>query len=233
MSVAIIPAVLPKNFNALKEQLERVRGSTKLVQIDVVDGRFAHNRTWPYKDGSAFATIVKEEHGLPFWDEFDFEFDLMIEDPFERVMDFMHAGASRIIVHAKAPGAVEALQKLADLRLNDDGAFTMKTGVALMPDMQPEVLEHFDAYIDFVQVMGIARVGFQGEPFEKRALYLLERLRRRYPALELQVDGAVDLDNAHALVEAGATRLIVGHAIFEADDPKAEIEKLTAEANRT
>ncbi len=232
MSVEIIPAVLPKSFKDLEEHLGRVRGASTLAQVDVVDGRFARNRTWPYRDRSTFDTIVKEEQGLPFWDEFEFEFDLMIDNPHERVMDFVHAGASRIIVHAKAPGAVEALQLLADVREDDQGAFTVTTGLALMPDMQPDVLEQFDAIFDFVQVMGIDRVGFQGEAFNKRALYLVERLRRRYPNLQIQVDGAVGIDNAHALVKAGATRLIVGHAIFDADDPKAEMEKLTAEANR-
>ncbi|HEY5383271.1 MAG TPA: ribulose-phosphate 3-epimerase, partial [Candidatus Paceibacterota bacterium] len=90
----------------------------------------------------------------------------------------------------------------------------------------------FEAQFDYVQVMGIAKVGFQGEPFDKRALYLVERLRQRYPELPLQVDGAVTLENIALLVKAGANRLVVGHDIWDSSDPLEEIKKLKAEANR-
>jgi ribulose-phosphate 3-epimerase len=80
--------------------------------------------------------------------------------------------------------------------------------------------------------MGIAKIGHQGEPFDKRAMYLLERLRQRYPNLALQVDGGVTMENAYDLVKAGATRIIVGHDIWDAEDPIEEIKKLQVEANK-
>ena len=229
--VEIISAVLPKSFKDLEKHLASVRGAVQMAQIDVVDGIFAHNRTWPYRDSGSFETIVEQEHGLPFWEELDFQFDLMIEHPEERVMDFVHAGASHIILHARSSGALAAFEQLVGLR-EESGAFSVKAGLALLPGAQPEELEPFEAQFDFVQVMGIARVGFQGEPFDTHAVYLVERMRKRYPALIIQVDGGVSLENANALAKAGANRLVVGHDIFEADDPVAEIRKLQAEANR-
>ncbi len=80
--------------------------------------------------------------------------------------------------------------------------------------------------------MGIEKVGFQGEPFDKHAIYLVERMRRRYPELIIQVDGGVSLENANALAKAGASRLIVGSAIFGEDDPIAASKALQVEANR-
>jgi len=231
-TVEIVPAVLPKNFKDLREHLERIRGaSVKCVQIDIIDGVFAHNRTWPYRDGDMFAKIVKEEHGLPLWDVFDFEFDLMIQNPLERMMEFVNAGASRILVHAESTDALHAVQKLVDMR-EESGALPLKVGVAIACSEQPDALEPFEAQFDYVQVMGIAKVGFQGQPFDVRALHLLERLRVRYPELPLQVDGGVTLQNARELAKAGATGLIVGSAIFKADDPVAAIKELQAEANR-
>lgn len=229
--IEIIPAVLPKSFKDLQEHLARVRGAATTVQVDVVDGHFARNRTWPYRDESSFKKIVKDEHGLPFWDELDFQFDLMIENPLDCVMDFVHAGASQIIVHARSAGSPGAVQKLVDLR-EYGGEYAVRAGVALLSEAQPEELEPFEAQFDFVQVMGIKRVGFQGEVFDQRAIYLVERLRRRYPQLVLQVDGGVTKENAHALAVAGANRLVVGHDIFEADDPVVELKALYTEANR-
>ena len=126
---------------------------------------------------------------------------------------------------------MHAVQKLVDLR-EESGALPLEVGIAVGCDAQPDSLEPFEAQFDYVQVMGIAKVGYQGEPFDKRALYLLERLRQRYPELPLQVDGGVTLKNAYALAKAGATRLVAGSAVFTADDPLAAIAALTIEANR-
>jgi ribulose-phosphate 3-epimerase len=227
-SVEIVPAVLPKSFEDLESHVARVRAAAKTIQVDVVDGIFARNRTWPYQDAHSFEKIVSEERGLPAWDDLDYEFDLMIEDPHLRAMDFVHAGAARVTIHADAHGAAEGLRALAELR-QETGAYTITTGLALLPTMQPDVLESFDTLFDYVQVMGIEKVGFQGQPFDERAIPLIERLHRRYPDLEIQVDGAVKIENARALAQAGARRLIVGSAIFEAEDPLAAIEALKRE----
>ena len=128
--IQIIPAVLAKDFKDLEDQISRVRTLSKLVQIDVVDGSYARTRTWPYRDHATFDKIVEQEHGLPYWEELDFEFDLMIADPLPNLMRFVEAGASSIIIHAGSPGAPEALQKLVDLR-QDTGAFVVHAGLAL------------------------------------------------------------------------------------------------------
>lgn len=229
--VEIIPAPMPKSFKELEELVGRVHGFAKKIQVDVVDGRFAkhswlHPKTWPYTDRKSFDIIVEKEHGLPFWQEITYEFDLMIQNPLEEMMNFVHAGGTHIIVHASAPGAAEALQKLADQRENDDGAFTITTGVALLPNMQPDVLEHFDALYDYVQVMGINRIGRQGSAFEPQSLALIERLRKRYPDLAIQVDGGVTTETALQLVQAGASRLVVGHTILAADNPEEAYQTL-------
>lgn len=230
--IEIIPAILRKSFKDIERDLERVHGVAPRVQIDVVDGRFAHGATWPYHDRESFEKILAEEEGLPHWQDFDFEFDLMIEDPHLRVMDFVRAGASRVVIHADSHGAVEGLRKVADLREDDGrGAFSVSTGLALLPNMQPDVLDSFDTLYDYVQVMGIDHVGKQGQPFDDHALALIERLRRRYPDLPIQVDGGVSAEHIPALVRAGATSLIVGSAIFGADDAIAAYKALYTEAN--
>lgn len=228
--IEIVPAVLPKNFKDLENHVLQFEGKVKRVQVDIVDGAYAHGKTWPYHDASSFETIVSEERGLPHWDNLNYEFDLMIRDPLARVMDYVHAGASHILIHARSDSAAQAVQQLVDMR-EEGGAFSVQVGVALMCDAQPEELEPFEAQYDYVQVMGIARIGRQGEPFDVRALHLLERLHKRYPDLPLQIDGAVTLENARALAKAGAAHLVVGHDIWDATDAGEEIKKLEAEAN--
>jgi ribulose-phosphate 3-epimerase len=234
--IEIVPAVLPKNFKDLESHVDSVVSTAKRVQVDIVDGVYArgsfmHKSTWPYHDGATFETIVSQEKGLPHWDELNYEFDLMISNPFEKVMDYVHAGASHILVHAKSPGAVQAVQKLVDLR-EDSGALSVQVGIALTCDAQPIDLEPFEAQFDYVQVMGIAHIGRQGEPFDIRAQHLLERLHSLYPELTLQIDGGVTAETIPGLVKAGVQFLVAGSAVFGQDDPAAAVKELEKLANQ-
>ncbi|MSR70876.1 hypothetical protein EXS62_02445 [Candidatus Kaiserbacteria bacterium] len=229
--IEVVPAILPKSWDELVEEVERVRPFAKSVQIDIVDGHFAKGKTWPYKDRDTFDTIIKQEHGLPHWEEVDFEFDLMINDPAVEVKHYAHAGASRLVLHAASPGVAAALNSLSEMR-EEGGEYTIKAGVALAAHAGPHDLEGLEQP-DFVQVMGIEHEGRQGEPFDpdKRALFLIERLRRMYPTMPIQVDGGVRAENIKMLVDAGATRIIAGSAILKADDPQAAYQELVRLAN--
>src|SRR3989338_2762476 len=223
--VEIIPAVLPQSFKDLEERLAPLKDVIKLAQVDVVDGQYAKGTTWPYRDTATFEKIAKEERGLPFWDKIDFQFDLMIQNPDKVLKEYLDAGASHVVLHARSEGVEKALQLIVDLRTEEIGSFSVHGGIALGPQDQPDILEPFESQFDFVQVMGIDREGKQGEPFDKRALYLVERLRARYPKLPIQVDGGVSLQNARELVAAGASRLVVGSAIVKAEDPLAAYQE--------
>ena len=226
--VEIIPAVLPQSFKDLEERLAPLKDVIKLAQVDVVDGQYAKGKTWPYRDTATFEKIAKEERGLPFWDKIDFQFDLMIQNPDKVLKEYLDAGASHVVLHARSEGVEKALQLIVDLRTEEIGSFSVHGGIALGPQDQPDILEPFESQFDFVQVMGIDREGKQGEPFDKRALYLVERLRSRYPKLPIQVDGGVSLQNARALAAAGTNRLVVGHAIVKAPDPAAAYKEFVA-----
>jgi ribulose-phosphate 3-epimerase len=228
---------VPKNFKDLETHVLQIAGHAKRVQVDIVDGVYAHGtfmhkNTWPYRDTGTFEKIVTEERGLPHWDEVNYEFDLMINNPADKVIDYVHAGASHIIVHARSPGAVHAVQQLVDMR-EEGGAFSVQVGVALACDAQPDELEPFEAQYDYVQVMGIATIGRQGEPFDQRALHLLERLHARYPQLALQVDGGVNKETIPGLVKAGAQYLVAGSVVFGASDPGSAAKELEQIANDT
>ena len=229
--IEIIPAVLSQSFAELEESLSPLKDIIRQAQVDVVDGHYAKGKTWPYRDRASFDNIVQDEHGLPFWDKIDFQFDLMIHNPDQSLKKYIQAGASQLILHAKSTGVVEAMQTVVDLRTEEMGNFSVRVGIAIGPQDQPDALLPFESQFDFVQVMGIDREGRQGEPFDIKAVYLVERLRSRYPHLPVQVDGGVTAENARRLVSAGAHRLVVGRAIVKADDPAAAYQEFVALVN--
>lgn len=210
----IVPAILPRDLDDLIAHLEEVKGVARLVQIDVVDGKFAPTRTWPYEDRESFEEILSEEQGMPLWEDFDFEVDLMVEKAKDAALEWVRAGASRIIVHIESPDSEAALAALQEYRA---GEMRVEVGVALSLATPLDGLVRLAPSADFIQVMGIAEIGKQGEPFDARALLRIEELRDRLPSYPISVDGGVELENAPALIEAGATRLVAGSAIFDGD----------------
>ncbi|MEK7081914.1 MAG: hypothetical protein AAB905_01780, partial [Patescibacteria group bacterium] len=157
------------------------------------------------------------ENGLPFWEDFDFEIDLMIEKPENKLDYFINAGARRIIFHWGLVKNLDSVfKKLSGV---------VDVGIALGLEIPVNIIEPFIDKIDTVQVMGIKRIGFQGEPFEESVIDKVAILRDKYPRLAISVDGGVNLTNAPRLIKVGATRLVVGSAIFGSNDLKATIEK--------
>ena len=204
--IEIIPAILEHSVADVHAQLERLQGVSPVVQIDLVGKNF-----------------LSGEDAMPLWDEFDFEFDLMLPHPDAEIEHCVALGSSRIVVHAHDSGAHEALLAIQHLR---GGTYATEAGIALAAGDTPDALQSFLGLYDYVQVMGIAREGSQGQPFDERALALIQNLRDAHPARIIQVDGGVDRTNVAALVEAGASRLVVGHAIRNAINPKAELQAL-------
>lgn len=214
MKAEIIPAILPKDFAEVEDKIGLVSDHVKTVQIDVCDGQFTSQPTWPYrKHDDSFERIVAEEQGLPAWEKLNFEIDLMANNPTDLVDQWVQAGASRIILHAAAKGGVaEAIEKLEG-RVEAGVAFGMQDDAV---SSLRQILEK--SAVDCVQFMGIDQIGLQGQEFDSKVIEKVRQLRQAYPELPISVDGGVSLANAAQLIEAGATRLVVGSAIFNADN---------------
>ena len=231
--VEIVPAILPKSYEELEEKLDIVAGHVPTVQIDICDGKYVPNRTWPYLKGidaeghaldQIFEDIVSQEKAMPHWDEIDFEFDLMTRDAYGKLPDFIAAGASRVVVHKASMTESELENVLRDYGKHSEelGPFDVELGIALMPSDDPAAtaasIKGIVDKIHFVQVMGIAKIGFQGQNADSRAIWLVKALKSLYKGLPVAIDGGVDMDTAPAFIEAGADRLIEGSALFGGND---------------
>jgi ribulose-phosphate 3-epimerase len=225
---AIIPAILPASRQDLDERLLRLQGVTSEVQIDVVDGRFATPATWPYTDGAHGLA-----DGLPELGSFRFEVDLMVENPEKAIGGWVAAGASRITVHAETTRNLAHVIDEFQHTYGHDRDFApelLSFGLALNSATDTAIIEPFLDRCNYVQFMGIARIGRQGEPFDRRVLQKIHAFHRKYPDMLIQVDGGVSRDTAPELLRAGASRLVVGSALLRTSSLKDEyilFEELT------
>lgn len=219
----IIPAIIPKNFEDLEEKTSGVRGLAPLLQTDVLDGSLAPVRSWPYQSPTKrdifFDKIISEQEGFPFWRELEFEAHLMVREPERIINDWVAAGAARIIVQ---------IEGVSDFkRVREAAAGRVPLGVAITLDTPREKLTNIAVDIEVIQLMGwkFKELGHQGRPFDAATVDAVGELRRAYPRYIISVDGGVNLENAPALLRAGADRLVVGSAIFGSANPREAFQE--------
>jgi len=227
----IVPAIMPVSFTDLREKLAVVKDLVTSVQIDVMDGKFVPERNWPMNESpnGPFAQILREEDGLPFWNEIDFEADLMVSDPASAIDAWAVAGAKRVIVHVESTSDFGALLRSLRERFPKDvvgDSITIEIGAALNTTTSNDAVYPFLDELDFVQFMGIEKIGYQGQPFDERVLGKIGELRAMRPEYIISVDGAVNLETAPRLVAAGANRLAVGSFLLRSSNVAETIELL-------
>ena len=228
--IEVIPAVMPYSVIELEDAVAEVKGLVPIVQIDVMDGIFVPAKNWPYvpRGAEEFAHFQNEAEGLPFWDEVDYEVDLMVRNPESVVDAWVRAGVSRLIIHVESTQNLEAVFLDLEAKYGSDVVGVPEIGLAINTTTSIDTLAPFLDKVGFVQCMGIAEIGKQGEPFDERVLGQLSSLRAKAPNLILSVDGGVNFDSAPKLIAAGATRLVSGSTIFESEDVEEAIEQLKA-----
>jgi len=93
--------------------------------------------------------------------------------------------------------------------------------VALNPATPLSSIEEIISHVDLVLIMSV-NPGFGGQIFIPESLEKISRLRRMLDdkrlAIELEVDGGINIDNAPSIVEAGANVLAVGNSVFKAKE---------------
>lgn len=68
--------------------------------------------------------------------------------------------------------------------------------------------------------------GFGGQKFMASELPKVEALRKKYPELNIEVDGGLGPATIDQAADAGANVIVAGSAVFGAQDPSEVIAKL-------
>ncbi len=215
----IIPAVMPKSFDDIREHVEKVFEYVDYVQLDLMDGNFVEAKSWPFfdKDKQSARELMDGEIRLPYSDKIKYEFDLMVRDPEADLKKFQKLGASRLIIHANSIGDRDFFNKeIQSLGIEWGIAFLATDNVK---NWSEEILK-----ADFVQFMGIENIGYQGQAFDPRVLDQANKIKQMKPNAIISVDGGINLDTAHELAAIGVQRVVSGSVVFGANNPGVSIE---------
>ena len=217
-AIHIAPSVLGADHGALAAAVRAVEGSgAERIHVDVMDGVFVPN----FAIGTDAVRAMRRATELPL------ELHLMIVNPDAHLQTFKDAGADGITVHQEAcPHLHRTLERIREL--------DCRSGAAVNPSTPASHLDEVLEICDLALVMTIDP-GFGGQRLISRTLGKVARVRaeieRQGVTCEVEVDGGVDASTARACVDAGATVLVAGTAVFHHEGgPAAGVRAVRAAA---
>mgnify|MGYP000907622504 CR=1 FL=1 len=206
----IAPSILAADTMHMGDAAQAmVRSGCDYVHFDVMDGVFVPNISF----GPSLLRDMKAEVALYF------DVHLMLIDPLPYVDVFAKNGAGGITVHAEANNFIPSLARIRSLGL--------RVGASIKPGTPAETLRNVLHELDLVLVMTV-EPGFGGQKLNVDMLAKIQTLRQMGFEGEIEVDGGITMDNAPALVKAGADTLVMGTTFFTSEDPKALVDQVHA-----
>lgn len=209
----IAPSILSADFARLGEEVTHVvEAGADIIHFDVMDNHYVPNLTV----GPLVCQALRN-YGI----KAPIDVHLMVEPVDDLIQQFAKSGADYISFHPEASKHVDrSIQLIKDL-----GA---KAGLALNPATPLSTLSYVLEKLDFVLLMSV-NPGFGGQSFIPTVYEKIKETRQLLdqvnPAIRLEVDGGIKVDNIAQVAAMGADMFVAGSAIFNS---KNYAETITA-----
>jgi ribulose-phosphate 3-epimerase len=196
--IRVVPSILSADLTRLGDQVKEAQAAgADRIQVDVMDGHFVPNLTF---GPDTVAAVKRAAPELPV------EAHLMVERPEQFVTAFAKAGADYILVQVESTYSLyRTIQAISEAG--------SRPGLVLNPATPVESLREVWRYVEMINVMTV-EPGFGGQHFITSSPDKVRRVCEMAPAVDVEVDGGIDVESAPRVTAAGATLLVAGSSVF-------------------
>ena len=211
--IQILPSLLAADVGRLADEARRAEtAGADALHVDIMDAHFAPNLSF----GPAVVSMARATVALPL------NVHLMMDNPEAYAERFIQAGAATLLIHAEIAGDRRALLR----RIRGWGA---RAGITLNPETPLAALDGLLEDADEVLCMTV-HPGYGGQSFIAAVLPKISAVRAVIHAsglaVDLSVDGGIDIETAAAAARAGANLLIAGTSLYQKPDMAAAVRAM-------
>jgi len=200
------------------------RCGVKVVHVDVMDGCFCPMMTVGPPFIKALKTpLLKDVH-------------LMIEEPLNKVADYVAAGADIITIHPEACSHVHrVLQQMRLMKNAHNPERGLVRGVGLNPGTPLEVLEPLLDELELILILAV-NPGWSGQKFIASTRGRVQKAKGMIAGsgreILLGVDGGITRDNIADVAALGVDLVVTGSAVFDGKAAEANAKFMLEEATK-
>lgn len=200
------PSMLAADVMHLQEDIARiVNCGPDYLHLDIMDGHFVPNISY----GPDLVKAINKNFTLPL------DVHLMLSEPEKYIEAFVNAGSDIITIHAETENFANTLQAIKEKGVG--------VGASVKPGTAIESIYPFLEQLDLVLIMTV-EPGFGGQSFMHHCVEKIEKLRAQGYKGIINVDGGVNMQTAPICIKAGADMLVMGTALFGAQNPQEVVD---------
>ena len=219
--IKIAPSTNPEKEENLIEYVKSLDAAgADYLHCDVMDGKFVE------------ATCLSSQKLLEVSQNSSILLDvhLMVANPIQVFENYLKAKPSIVTVHyesfSNAQNLVYMLQEIKKRKI--------MVGLSIKPQTKIRDIEPYLPLVDLVLIMSV-EPGKSGQTFIDNSLNKIAELKNVCEAREynikIEVDGGITLNNVKAVADAGANIVVMGSAVYKAENKAEFLQNVRAKVN--
>ena len=203
----VSPSIYSADLLNLKDVLDKT-STFEHIHLDVDDGNFVKGISF----GVDLISQIKQNTNVPL------DVHLEVLNPMDYIDELCELGISLIVAQ------IETLKNPKEF-IDRVHAYNVKAGFAINVGTSLDKIKTYLGDIDHLIFVSVVS-GEKGLPFRKEVLNSVKEIKAiAKKDLTIWVDGGVNESNLKDVVNVGATGVVIGRAVFKAEDYTAAYEK--------
>ncbi len=212
--IRICPSTNPCDEEKLVDYAKEMQAyDIRFMHCDVMDGVFVENK----------CLSVEKIREITEETQIGLDIHLMVSEPLMVLDKFLELPANFITMHYEAFKNSSDILRAVD-KIHKKGVLA---GISIKPNTNISAIKPLLPYIDLVLIMSV-EPGKSGQEFIESSIGKIKEIYslivQNQLRVKIEVDGGINKDNIRGVVNAGASMVVIGSALYNSEDRKNFVE---------